>query len=274
MQPEMEDRGLWHAPVSHSPVRPSVAPVAPTRPKYLAIYEDMRQQILDGRLQPGTQLVAQHELAASYGVTLMTFRQAMAQLESDGLIWVSRGRGSFVVDQPVSVRVGNLTSFAEQMRDQGLELTTEVLSIGSPVDASAARQALDLPRARLVEIQRVRRVSGRPVVLQRTVLAASLAKHIDRAALAETSLYELISTTSGRRVARALETLRAVLLSETDAALLEQEVGAPAIESVRTSLTVDNTPFLFDRALLVGDAASIDADRTNESLDLRYRLRV
>ncbi len=260
--------------MSHSLVGPNVAPVAPSRPKYLAIYEDMRQKILDGRLEPGQQLAAQHDLAASYGVTLMTFRQAMAQLEADGLIWASRGRGSFVVDQPVSVRVGNLTSFAEQMQVQGLDLTTEVLSIGPPIDAAAARQALDLPRARLVEIQRIRRVAGRPVVLQRTTLAASLAKHIDRAALAESSLYELIAETSGRRVARALETLRAVLLSAADAELLEQAAGAPAIESVRTSLTVDNTPFLFDRALLVGDAASIDADRTNESLDLRYRLRV
>ncbi|MDA3041236.1 MAG: GntR family transcriptional regulator, partial [Actinomycetota bacterium] len=216
--------------------------MAPSRPKYLAIHEDMRQQILDGRLGPGVQLAAQHDLAVSFGVTLMTLRQAMAQLEADGLIWVSRGRGSFVVDQPVSVRIGNLTSFAEQMQVQGLELTTDVLFIGPPTDAAAARQALDLPRARLVEIQRVRRVGGRPVVLQRTILAASLAKEIDQAALAETSLYELIAATSGRRVARALETLRAVSLSPSDAEILEQTAGAPAIESVRASLTVDNTP--------------------------------
>ncbi len=245
------------------------------QPKYLAIYEDLRRQILEGDLAPGGRLPAQQELATTYGVTVMTLRQAMAQLEADGLIWVSRGRGSFVVDQPLTYRIGNLTSFAQQMQLQGLELVTTVVSIDRPGrDLGEARTALGLPRARLVEIHRVRRVGGRPVVSQRTIMAAALAKQLDLEALDRLSLYELIAAATGRRVARARESLRAVLLGVEDAATLEQPVGAPALESIRTSLTTDNTPFLHDRALLVGEAASVEADRTADTLDLTYRLTV
>lgn len=250
-----------------------------SQPKYAAIHEDLRQQILDGALAAGTQLPAQQELASTYGVTLMTLRQAMGRLQAEGLIWVSRGRGSFVVDHPVTYRIGNLTSFAQQMRVQGLDLATEVLSVGAPRRSIAhARLALDLPRARLVEIHRLRRIGGRPVVSQRTILGASLAARLDLGALGEVSLYELLAVSAGRsggrRIARALESLRAVLVGVEDATVLEQPVGSPALESIRTSLTVDGTPFLYDHALLVGDIASVEADRTANSLDLSYRLRV
>lgn len=254
-----------------------------SQPKYAAIHEDLRQQILDGALAAGTQLPAQQELASTYGVTLMTLRQAMGRLQAEGLVWVSRGRGSFVVDHPVTYRIGNLTSFAQQMRVQGLDLATEVLSVGAPRRSIAhARLALDLPRARLVEIHRLRRIGGRPVVSQRTILGASLAARLDLGALGEVSLYELLAVSDdrsggrsgGRRIARALESLRAVLVGVEDATVLEQPVGSPALESIRTSLTVDGTPFLYDHALLVGDIASVEADRTANSLDLSYRLRV
>jgi GntR family transcriptional regulator len=220
-------------------------------------------------------LPAQQDLAERYGVTLMTLRQAVARLEADGLVWTSRGRGSFVADQPVTYRIGNLSSFADQMRVQGLELVTEVLSIGPPKgDVAEVRRALALVRAPLVEIHRLRLVQGRPVVSQRTFLPGSLAASLDLDALGEVSLYDLIAETTGRRVARARESLRAVALAAEDAALLDQPVGAPALESVRTSLTVDRTPFLNDRAVLVAEAASVEADRTADSLDLVYRLNL
>ncbi|MDH3296523.1 MAG: GntR family transcriptional regulator, partial [Acidimicrobiia bacterium] len=75
-----------------------------SQPKYLAIYADLRRRILDGRLQPSEKLPPQQQLAAEYGVTVMTLRQAVSELEAEGLIWVSRGRGSFVVDQPLRYR--------------------------------------------------------------------------------------------------------------------------------------------------------------------------
>lgn len=244
------------------------------QPKYLAIYADLRNRILEGTFAPGQQLPSQQDLATEFGVTIMTLRQAIAELEAEGLIWVSRGRGSFVVDQPLRVRIGNLTSFAQQVTAQGMELETRVLSIGSPTTGvTDARAALGRARGPLTEVHRIRRVDGRPVVSQRTVMSADLADQLDLDHLARRSLYEMILATVGYRVDRARETLRAVVLADPDADLLERPPGSAALLSLRTSFSTDSTPFLFDRALLVGEAASIEADRHVDRLELSYNVR-
>ena len=244
-----------------------------TQPKYLTIYAELRARIIDGRLAPGEQLPSQQQLASQFDVTVMTLRQAVAELESEGLIWVSRGRGSFVVDQPLQYQVGNLTSFAQQVTGQGLELETRVLSVGPPVvDTAEAREALDLPRTPMVEIARLRLVGDRPVVFQRTILAKTIARHLDLDRLSTESLYELLVAATGYRVERAKEMLRAVVLEADDADRLNQPPGSPAMLSLRTSFTSDNTPFLYDRALLVGEAASVEADRQADRLKLSYRV--
>lgn len=244
-----------------------------SQPKYLAIFAELRGRILDGRLAPSEQLPSQQELATEFGVTIMTLRQAIAELEAEGLIWVSRGRGSFVVDQPLTYQVGNLTSFAQQVTGQGFELVTKVLGVGEPeTEEAAARVALGLATGRLTEIRRLRLVARRPVVLQRTILAAAVADQIDLDLLGDESLYDLLAAATGFRVARARESLRAVVLDGDDAKRLDQPVGAPAMQSRRTSLSADTTPFLYDHALLVGEAASIEADRQSDRLSLRYQV--
>ena len=87
----------------------------PRIPKYQAIHERLRTEILAGDLAPGSRLPPQSEMAERFGVTLMTLRQAVAALEADGLVRAERGRGTFVAERPVDIRLGNLSSFAEQM---------------------------------------------------------------------------------------------------------------------------------------------------------------
>lgn len=270
-------------------------------PKYLRIYEELRRRIEAGELSPGEQLMSQAELAATFGVTLMTLRQSLARLEAEGFIWSSRGRGTFVADEPVAVPIGNLTSFVDQMRAQGLAVETEVVAVrgiggggsdvratGGPVpretapvnsppegcgpdapEIEEARAALASPGA-LVEIGRLRRVRGRPLVWQQTWLTATLAQRLDLDELEKVSLYELIAAGAGYVVDRAAERISAVGLDVDAAARLGRSEGEPALRSVRTSFTADNTPFLHDRAVLVGELAAIDAERTADRLHLRY----
>ena len=49
-----------------------------------------------GHLTPGTQLPPQVDFAATLDVSLLTLRQALAQLEQDGLIVCKHGRGTYV----------------------------------------------------------------------------------------------------------------------------------------------------------------------------------
>ena len=244
---------------------------SPQVPKYQAIYGVLRDQILGGELEPGSQLPPQQEMAASFGVTLMTLRQAVAALEADGLVWAARGRGTFVVDRPVDITLSNLSSFAQQMSAAGVELSTEVLSIAPAAGDEAERAALALEvEGEVVCITRRRSTAGQPFALQRSYLDAAAGVVEPGGELAGESLYDAIELVTGWTIGRANESITAVGLDATDADLLDAVSGAPALRSVRTSINQFGRPFLYDEVVLVGERASIAANRTSDRLSLDY----
>lgn len=70
--------------------------VVSNRKLYLQIADQIRDQILAGTAQPGRQLPSERELAASFGVSRPTVREALIALEVAGLVEVRVGVGAFV----------------------------------------------------------------------------------------------------------------------------------------------------------------------------------
>src|SRR5207245_9845771 len=65
-------------------------------PRYHQIAQALRARIREGTLRPGARLETQRRLATSFGVTLMTLRQALELLEREHLISPRHGLGPFV----------------------------------------------------------------------------------------------------------------------------------------------------------------------------------
>lgn len=243
---------------------------SPSVPKYQHIYAVLTQRILDGEYAPGEKLVPQQELADSFGVTLMTLRQAVLALQRDGLVWAARGKGTFVAERPVDISLGNLSSFAQQMRASGVELRTEILhvdSIAAP-DHLKAASALEL-NTEMCCVTRRRSAGAEPFSLQRSYLAKDLGV-VDQDGYEGESLYDAIRDVTGWVVAGAKESLEAVLLSSHDAEILSARAGDPALRSVRVSINQFQDPYLYDEALLVSARCTMTADRTADRLSLRY----
>ncbi|MGB3736866.1 MAG: GntR family transcriptional regulator [Ilumatobacter sp.] len=247
-------------------------------PKYQSISNDLRRRISEGEIGPGERLAAQHALAQEYGVTVMTLRQALADLETEGLVHAVKGTGTFV-SEPPSVRydLDHLWSFTQEMTEQGVDVVTEVLAVHrepDPADAERARRALGLgDDAPLVEVVRRRSIDGRPVVLQRSFLAEFTWSRIASVDLTSSSLYDVLADACGLVLDRASETLRAVALDDEDAVTLDVEAGLASLESVRVSTTREGTPFLYDRALLSGTATEIRAERSASGMRVGYQAR-
>lgn len=60
------------------------------------VADDIRADIDSGRLDSGTRLPSEFELADQYGVSRATTRRATAELISEGLLVILRGRGTYV----------------------------------------------------------------------------------------------------------------------------------------------------------------------------------
>lgn len=69
---------------------------AGNEPLYIAIYSDLRNRIVSGEMGPGDILPSENELTGKYGVSRVTARQSLKQLESEGLVFSRPKRGYFV----------------------------------------------------------------------------------------------------------------------------------------------------------------------------------
>src|SRR5580700_4178106 len=61
-----------------------------------AVADRLRNEILSGRLRPGTRLPSERELSLALGVNRLTLRASLARLEALGLITTRHGAGTVV----------------------------------------------------------------------------------------------------------------------------------------------------------------------------------
>src|SRR5262247_4710117 len=144
-------------------------------PRYHRIAEALRAQIREGELPPGALLPNQRKLARTFGVTLMTLRQALEVLEREKLIERRHGLGTFVAAPSIDYDILQLRRFAGDLSAQGEHVTTRLL--GGRVARADHRVsgALGLAtRARVVQLERLRLVDGHPMSLQRSFLSTAV----------------------------------------------------------------------------------------------------
>lgn len=72
-------------------------------PIYLQIMDDIKQQIVSGRLKPGDKLASVRDLAMQYGVNPNTMQKALGELEWEKLLYTMRTVGRYVTEDAVLI---------------------------------------------------------------------------------------------------------------------------------------------------------------------------
>lgn len=107
------------------------------------IVAEIRQQVLDDRLRPGTTLPPEREFAGQLGVSRATLREALSVLEQMGLLTVRRGRGGgATVCSPTPTTVS--ASVELLLRTKGV----------TALDLTEFRRGLELETVRLASERR------------------------------------------------------------------------------------------------------------------------
>ena len=66
--------------------------------KYYALMEEMKTDILSGKIRPGEKLPSENQLSVRYGLSRHTVRKALGILAGDGYIESFQGKGTFCAD--------------------------------------------------------------------------------------------------------------------------------------------------------------------------------
>jgi DNA-binding GntR family transcriptional regulator len=77
------------------------------KPIYEQIFEELKEKIINGVLQPDDPIPTQLELADIYNTSEITSRRALTELAKEGLIYRVKGKGSFVNNRPLNEDVKN-----------------------------------------------------------------------------------------------------------------------------------------------------------------------
>ena len=151
-----------------SPVRKPIAAPKPVQsgdvvallspvPMHAQIREILRRRILDGSYAPHSQMPSESQMMASFGVSRITIRQALGDLQKEGLIFKVMGKGSFVAKPKAFQSLSRLQGFGEAMSPSGYETYSLLLSTREVPASLVVAQHLHLkPGAPVFEIQRLR----------------------------------------------------------------------------------------------------------------------
>ena len=223
-------------------------------PRSHRIAEALRERIRVGELPSGARLDNQRQLAKSFGVTLMTLRQALELLEREHLITRRHGLGTFVAAPSIDYDIMQLRRFAGDLSAKGERVATRLLGTRFAAADRRVAEALRLAgRPRVLVVERLRLVDEHPMSLQRSFLPSPLGDEVIRADLALTPLHQVLEFKLGVVVTRASETVSAVRLGRREARDLGCRAGEPAFESERVSYDAGGAPVVFDRAFIPGD---------------------
>jgi GntR family transcriptional regulator len=204
---------------------------------YRKVAADLRDAISAGAYGSGARLPAEGALAERYGVSRGTIRQALAQLRADGLVTSRRGTRRVVLDAGAThvQSFAELTSFARWARSIGEEPGGRTIAVvrepGRPLECEQLRLA---GGAYVYRVLRLRTLSGRPVMVERTVYpewVGALVERFDPDADSHSALLEA----EGVLFTDADHTIDLTRADADDARLLECGTGEALLREQRRS---------------------------------------
>lgn len=210
-------------------------------PVYFQLKNIIKEDIETRSLKPGDPIPSEREYCEKYGISRMTVRQALKELESEGVIVREKGRGSFVSIPRIEQE--GLMSFTEMVRSRGMKPHTEMVEF-LKLQAEDMGATLGIERQDdIYKITRIRKADGFPVALETVYIPEKLVPHIDRKELTG-SLYNLLKTEYGMDIKSSKTSFSAVMSAPYHEKLLKLKESMPLLKV--ESLNYSKIPIYYE----------------------------
>lgn len=217
----------------------------------------LRDLIDQGEWAPGLQIPNEDRLCEMLGISRITLRHALRNLEEAGMLRREHGRGTFVRSATMVAGVRGLTSFTDEMQTLAVSPGTRLLLAQVISATREIAEALEIAEGdSVVQLRRLRLGNGQPIGIQTTHLPSARVPGLFEAASDVTSLYRWLKDNAGIVPVKAKEVYRVGAVASSDASDLELPIGTPAFEVER--ITFDQrSPFEFAVSTMRADRYEI-----------------
>lgn len=214
------------------------------RNKYLVIYQEMVQQIEQGKFKANHFLPSENELTDTYKTSRETIRKALNLLAQNGYIQKIRGKGSMVIDRnKFDFPVSGLVSFKELANKMGEKPNTTVHQCQLIKATPYLKDQLKLKgnKHQLWEVIRSREFSGQSIILDKDYLVEKYIPYMTEE-IAKQSIYAYIEDVLGLVISFAKKEIVVEEPTAEDKQLLD-------LEGFHNIVVIKNYVYLDDASL-------------------------
>jgi GntR family transcriptional regulator len=229
-------------------------------PKYVQIADILRQRIARGVWSRGMCLPANEELAAEFGVSRVTVRQAVEVLTRDGILEAQQGRGTFITGSSVPqdrwLRVETtLADLANVYRDT----SPEIINIAESKSDAPLRPEDGTPAANYVFMRRVHSRKKQAYCVISIYLDETIFRKSPKRFRTETVI-PLLTEMRNKIIKTARQTLSIGTADLEVSKLLHIPLNSPVAEVRRVFTSHDNTVIYLGEVTYRGDFVRIEMD--------------
>lgn len=241
-------------------------------PLYNQLREAILQMISAKGLCPGDLLPSEHQLCEDFKVSRTVVRQALAELESEGLVRRVKGKGTYVGHPKTSERLMHtLMGLYEDARERGRAVRSDVLHHATIPASQEVAEQLSIPAGcPVVMLKRMRFVDGEPWAFSTAWLPEHVGEHTFSADMTQESLYGVLER-HGILGAAGWRSVEAVLADEVLAQHLETEPGSALLKLRSVRRDKNGLPFEYFEAYHRGDHSRFEVELTHDDTFARVR---
>ncbi|HZP18820.1 MAG TPA: GntR family transcriptional regulator [Bauldia sp.] len=233
-------------------------------PLYRQLASLLRVPIMEGTYPIGMPLPKEAEIAGRFGISLITVRQALRDLESDGLIKKRPAKPAVVAARVPAPKLSsafrNFADIAAYTRDARLHIVSyrrEALGAAGALFGLGSEEIGYCLRAILI-------VAGRKEAQITTRFPPAVGRRLKRSAFDDVLIFRAVQRHLGIRLEAARITVRAEVADRAVAADLDYASGAPILAMEMLYHSTDRRPIEFTIARHRGDVFSLVYDAPND----------
>ncbi len=223
---------------------------------HMQVKEWILQQLDSGQLVPGSQLPAERELARKLGVSLVTIRTALAELQWEGILGRQQGRGTFVLSHGVSLssRLEDLAPLPELIRDSGYQPQMTLLKIQEEACSPSRASWFEIdPGIPLLKVQRVYLADQKPAVFVIDRIPVRLLRNKPSLETFDGDMLHFLEKESHYSVDHVFASIKAVAAQMEEVSALRISPGSPVLMIEQQGYSAEENPVLLTQGFNLSD---------------------
>ncbi len=193
-------------------------------PYYYQLYESIVDNIEKNILLAGDRLYSEMELCEKYGVSRITVRQALKELEVNGYIIRERGKGTFIRKKIETHSLQKVSSIVDELKSEGIKTINKILENKVIIPDEKISKILEIDKdEKILFVKRVIFAYGAPLYMTKAYLPLDLTGRIKNFILTENSFTNIITGILNMRLIHSKRVLEPAIPDVETAGLLNLE---------------------------------------------------